>query len=65
LAKYHGNYFIFADKVYDIENVITSHPGGYELIKSIGEGKLTDLFMDLNLLSQWNQQEFTVIPQQV
>ena len=29
LAKYHTNYFIFADKVYDINKVITSHPGGY------------------------------------
>lgn len=38
---------------------------GTNLLKALGEGKLTDLFMDLNLLSQWNQQEFTVIPQQV
>jgi len=29
LTKYKGNYFIFADKVYDIDKVITNHPGGY------------------------------------
>lgn len=35
LAKYKGDYFIFADRVYDINNVISNHPGGYDLIKNI------------------------------
>lgn len=29
LAKSHGNYFIFANKVYDLDKVLTSHPGGF------------------------------------
>lgn len=29
LTENKGDYFIFADKVYDIGKVITSHPGGY------------------------------------
>lgn len=44
LAKYHGNYFIFADKIYNISNVITNHPGGYELIHSI-RGREVDRFL--------------------
>jgi cytochrome b involved in lipid metabolism len=32
LAQSHGNYFIFCDKVYDINRVITSHPGGFDVI---------------------------------
>jgi hypothetical protein len=35
LAKFHGNYFIFADKVYNLDNVISNHPGGYEVINHI------------------------------
>jgi hypothetical protein len=35
LARYHRNYFIFSDKVYSLDNVITSHPGGYEVINHI------------------------------
>lgn len=38
------NYFIFADKVYDIDKVITSHPGGYELINNI-RGREVDRFL--------------------
>jgi hypothetical protein len=32
LAKLHGNYFIFADNVYGLDRVLTSHPGGFEVI---------------------------------
>lgn len=35
LAKIHEGYFIFADKVYDINNVITNHPGGFDVINRI------------------------------
>jgi cytochrome b involved in lipid metabolism len=35
LGKYADEYFIFEDKVYDIENIIGTHPGGWELIKAI------------------------------
>lgn len=35
LAKYHTNFFIFADKIYDINNVISNHPGGYEVINRV------------------------------
>ena len=29
ISKYKGDYFIFADKIYDLNRVITNHPGGY------------------------------------
>lgn len=35
LSKLHGNYFIFADKVYDIDKVITNHPGGFDVINNV------------------------------
>lgn len=38
------DYFIFADKVYDIHKVLANHPGGYELIKSI-RGREVDRYI--------------------
>ncbi len=35
LSVYNGDYFIFADKVYDVNNVLANHPGGWEIAKSI------------------------------
>lgn len=39
-----GDYFIFSDKVYDLHNVMSNHPGGYELIKNI-RGRDVDRFI--------------------
>lgn len=44
LAKYNGDYFIFADKIYDLKNVITNHPGGFEVINHI-RGREVDRFL--------------------
>lgn len=44
LASQKGNYFIFADKVYDIDKVITNHPGGYEFINNI-RGREVDRYL--------------------
>jgi hypothetical protein len=35
LAYTHGNYFIFSDKVYDVNKIITNHPGGFDVIGHI------------------------------
>lgn len=35
LAFMHGNYFIFSDKVYDINKVISNHPGGFDVISHV------------------------------
>lgn len=44
LGKYSDGYFIFEDKVYDIENIIATHPGGWELIKAI-KGREVDRYI--------------------
>lgn len=44
LAKYTGDYFIFADRIYDIKRVITNHPGGFEVINAI-RGREVDRFL--------------------
>jgi hypothetical protein len=44
LAKYHHNYFIFADRVYSLDRIISTHPGGYEVIKHIRE-RVVDRFI--------------------
>lgn len=44
LAKYSGDYFIFADRIYDIKKVITNHPGGFEVINGI-RGREVDRFL--------------------
>jgi hypothetical protein len=44
LAKLHGNYFIFADKVYNLDTVISNHPGGYELINHV-RGREVDRYI--------------------
>ncbi len=44
LARMNEDYFIFADKIYDIHNVLANHPGGYELIKSI-RGREVDRYI--------------------
>jgi hypothetical protein len=35
LAKYHKNYFIFSDRIYSLDKIITSHPGGFYVIDQI------------------------------
>lgn len=35
LSIYNNDYYIFANKVYDINSVINNHPGGWEIIKAI------------------------------
>ncbi len=35
LSYFGKDYFIFADKVYDVNRVITNHPAGWEIIKAI------------------------------
>jgi len=32
---YKADYYIFADKLYPISNIINSHPGGWEIIQAI------------------------------
>jgi hypothetical protein len=35
LAKMHEGYFIFGDKIYDLNKVLTNHPGGFDVIDHI------------------------------
>lgn len=35
LSFFNEDYFIFANKVYDINKVINNHPAGWEIIKAI------------------------------
>jgi hypothetical protein len=44
LAYLHGDYFIFADKVYDINKLITNHPGGFDVINH-ARGREVDRFL--------------------
>lgn len=34
-SNFKKDYFIFADKIYDIDNIIERHPGGWQIINAI------------------------------
>lgn len=44
LGVYSENYFIFANYVYSISNVIGSHPGGWNIIEAV-RGREVDRFL--------------------
>ena len=44
LAFMNDDYFIFADKVYDLHKILANHPGGYDVIKKI-KGREVDRFI--------------------
>lgn len=44
LTRTKGDYFVFADKVYDLHKVLSNHPGGYDIIKNI-RGREVDRYI--------------------
>ena len=44
LELFHGDYFIFADYVYRLSPLLTSHPGGFRIINKV-RGREVDRFL--------------------